>query len=154
MEMHAPSAQIRALLAARTHHGAEAREQRTVHSRVARRLSLRHHTQISRAIRDLGVDIVPFGQAQQREAPLLAPDPQFAPRSLACFAVRPPQLDQRRELGLMVLERSALTRVPRPARSGDTDVRDAQACNYGQPFALGSKTLALEQRPRETRVER
>ncbi len=154
MEMHAPSAEIHALLAARTHHGAKAREQRTVHARVARRLPLRHHTQVGRAIRDLGVDIVPFGQAQQREAPLLAPDPQFAPRSLACFAVRPPQPDQCREFGLRVLERGALTRIPRPARNGDTDVRDAQACNDGQHFALGAKTLALQQRPRQTRVER
>src|SRR6267378_1940244 len=154
MEMHAPSAEIHALLAARTHHGAKAREQRTVHARVARRLPLRHHTQVGRAIRDLGVDIVPFGQPQQRESPLLAPDPQFAPRSLACLAVRPPELDQRRELGLVVLESGALTRIPRPARSGYADVRDAQARDYGQQFALGAKALALEQRPRQARVER
>src|SRR5258707_10688359 len=153
MEMHAPSAEIGALLAARTHHGAEAREQRTVHARVACRLPLRHDTQVSRAIRNLSIDIVPFGQPQQREAPLLAPDPQFAPRSLACLAIRPPQLDQRRELGLVVLESSAVTRIRRPARNCNTDVRDAQARDYGQQFALGAKTLALEQRPRETRVE-
>src|ERR1700676_1459671 len=104
MEMHAASAEIDALLAARAHHGAKAREQRTVHARVACRLPLRHNAYASRAIRDLSMNIVPFGQAQQREFSLLAPDPQFAPWSLACLAVRPPQLDQLRKLGLVILE--------------------------------------------------
>src|ERR1700676_5133722 len=100
MEMHAASAEIDALLAARAHHGAKAREQRTVHARVACRLPLRHYADASSAIRDLSIHIVPFGQAQQREAPSLAPEPQFAPWPPACLAVRPPQLDQLRKLGL------------------------------------------------------
>src|ERR1700682_5654888 len=116
--MHAPSAEIGTLLAARTHHGAKSGEQRAVHTRIACRLPLRPYPQLGRAIRHLSINIVPFGEPQKRESPLLAPEAQFPSRALACLAVGPPHLDQRRKLGLRVVESGAAIDLLRPARSG------------------------------------
>jgi hypothetical protein len=89
-----------------------------------------------RAIRHLGVHIVPFGQAQQRKPPLLAPAPQLPPRTLARLAVGLPQFEQRGELGLVIFEGRAETGVGRSS----PELRSAPAARAWAP-ARGRRAM-------------
>ncbi len=54
----------------------------------------------------------------------------------------------------MVFECGDLAKILRAAGSGNAHIRDAEARDDGEQLGAGAKALALEQRPRQTRVER
>src|SRR5277367_5503996 len=79
---------------------------------------------------------------------LLAPATQLAPWSFARRAICSPQFEQRGKFRLDVIESSAFRRIV-----AEADIGHAQARDDGQQFALGVKTLALQQCPAQARIE-
>src|ERR1700689_1569874 len=108
-----------------------------MHAGVASRLALRHDADLARPINHLGIDVVPLGQAQDRQMALLAPAAQFAPGAFARRAISAPELHERGKPRFAALEARARRWIFTDAHVGHAQARDNR-----QQLTLSMEALA------------